>query len=311
MSKKDKQLLIRNIFSDIKDFFDADEDSINILSKRGFIQDLWLRMKRVEITAQGAQLAYFFLLSFFPLLIFAVQLLSYVQLEQEVVFNFFKEIMPIEVYTFTEGILVEILTNQNTGLLSIGILGTIWSASAGLNALLSSLNKAYDTEPRIGLMNRGLSLALTLLLVVALLVALLLPVFGKQIAVFMLAFLNAEENVIALWNNIRLIIPPVLIFGVLMGIYWIVPNTDPRLKIQSVWPGAFFSTFGWLIVSKGFSEYINNFGHYSATYGSIGGVIIFMLWLYFTGILLILGGLLNATIQKYMNAKASKMNKSH
>lgn len=309
MSNKDNRFFWTKFIENLKSFFNPDTEHIDILSKRGFAQDLWLRMKKVDITAQGAQLAYFFLLSFFPLLIFAVQLLSYVNMEQDAVFNFFKDIMPAEVYAFTEGTLVEVLTNQNTGLLSIGILGTIWSASAGLNALLAALNKAYDTQPRMGLINRGLSLALTLLLVVVLLVALFLPVFGQQIAIFMLAFLGAEDSYVELWNNIRLVIPPILIFGVLMGIYWIVPNTDPRLKVLSVWPGALFSTIGWLIVSKGFSEYINNFGNYSATYGSIGGVIIFMLWLYFTGILLILGGLLNASMQKYTNAKLNKMHK--
>ncbi|UZM99062.1 YihY/virulence factor BrkB family protein [Lysinibacillus sp. MHQ-1] len=70
------------------------------------------------------------------------------------------------------------------------------------------------------------------------------------------------------------------------------------MKILGVWPGAMFATLAWLVVTYAFSFYINNFANYSATYGSIGGVIILMLWLYFTGIILIFGGVLNATMQK-------------
>lgn len=300
---KNKLLVsIRSFFSSI-----ANDDTYDILTIKGFSQDLWLRMKKVEISAQGAQLAFFFLLSFFPLLIFAFQLLPYLNLEQDIVFDFLRDIMPDEVYTLIEGTLVGILTNRNTSLLSIGIVGTIWSASRGINALLRALNKAYDTEARAGFMNRGLALIFTLALVVVLLVALVLPVFGQQIAIFMMAFIGVDGNFLVLWHSIRLTIPPILIFTVLLGIYWVVPNTEPRLKIISVWPGAVFATVGWLSLSIGFSTYINNFSNYSATYGSIGGIIIFMLWLYFTAILLVLGGLLNASIQKYVQVRAERI----
>lgn len=288
----------------IRAFFSVDEEAIDILTLKGFVQDIWMRMKKVDITAQGAQLAYFFLLSFFPLLIFLVQLLPYLNLKQDMIFNFLDELMPKEVYTLIEGTLIEILSNQNTGILSIGIIGTIWSASAGIKALLSALNKAYDAEVRAGVIDRGLSLVLTLLLVVAILVALVVQVFGQQIGILMFSSFGVEDGFMKLWYNIRWTMPPLIIFIILLGIYWIVPNTDPRLKIFGVWPGAIFATIGWIVLSTGFSQYIDNFGNYSTTYGSIGGVIIFMLWLYFTGIMLIFGGLLNATIQRYTIEKA-------
>lgn len=306
MAKKRGVFIKNDFFINIKAFFNVDEGAIDILTFKGFIQDLWVRMKRVDITAQGAQLAYFFLLSFFPLLIFLVQLLPYLNLPQDMIFNFLNEIMPKEVYVLIEGILVEVLNNHNTGILSVGIIGTIWSASTGIKSLLSSLNKAYDTEVRAGIFDRGLSLVLTLLLVVAILVALVAQVFGQQIGIFMFASLGVEDGFVKLWYSIRWTIPPIIIFFVLLGIYWIVPNTNPRLKLLGVWPGTVFVTIGWIILSTGFSRYINNFGNYSAIYGSIGGLIIFMLWLYFTGIMLILGGLLNATVQKYTIEKAMR-----
>ncbi|MEB2301882.1 YihY/virulence factor BrkB family protein [Lysinibacillus xylanilyticus] len=282
----------------VKSFVSPDEDTVDVMTSRGFMQDLILRLKRVEVSALAAELAYFFLLSFFPLLIFLVTLLPYLNLETTQVYSFLVNIMPDEVYRLIENTLNEILTSRNSSLLSIGVLGTIWSASKGINALIRALNKAYDTETRGSILDRGLSLVFTIAFVVVIAVALLLPVFGQQVGHFLFSIVGIEEQFEIIWHRMRWSIPPLLIFIVLMGIYRFVPNTDPRLKIMSVWPGALFSTLAWLAVTFVFSFYINNFANYSATYGSIGGVIILMLWLYFTGIILIFGGVLNATMQK-------------
>lgn len=295
---------IHSTIGEVKSFFSPDEDAVDVMTSKGFIQDLMLRIQRVEISALGAQLAYFFLLSFFPLLIFLVTLLPYLNLETTQVYSFLVNLMPDEVYRLIESTLKEVLTNRNSSLLSIGVLGTIWSASKGINALIRALNKAYNTEGRVGFVDRGLSLVFTIALVIVIAVALLLPVFGQQIGHFLFSIVNIEDEFESLWRNIRWSMPPLLIFLVLMAIYWLVPNTSPRLKIMGVWPGAIFSTLAWLVVTYGFSFYISNFGNYSATYGSIGGVIILMLWLYFTGMILIFGGVLNATMQKRALLKA-------
>ncbi len=299
-----KKASIRSSFAEVKAFFSPNEDMVDVMTSKGFIQDLMLRIQRVEISALGAQLAYFFLLSFFPLLIFLVTLLPYLNLETTQVYSFLVNLMPDEVYRLIESTLNEVLTNRNSSLLSIGVLGTIWSASKGINALLRALNKAYDTENRVSFIDRGLSLVFTLALVIVIAVALLLPVFGQQIGHFLFSIVSIEDEFESLWRNFRWSMPPLLIFVVLMAIYWLVPNTTPRLKLMGVLPGAMFSTLAWLLVTYGFSFYISNFGNYSATYGSIGGVIILMLWLYFTGMILIFGGVLNATMQKRALLKA-------
>ncbi|MEK5331228.1 YihY/virulence factor BrkB family protein [Lysinibacillus sp. FSL W8-0992] len=295
---------IHSTIGEVKSFFSPNEDAVDVMTSKGFIQDLMLRIQRVEISALGAQLAYFFLLSFFPLLIFLVTLLPYLNLETTQVYSFLVNLMPDEVYRLIESTLNEVLTNRNSSLLSIGVLGTIWSASKGINALIRALNKAYDTEGRVGFIDRGLSLVFTIALVIVIAVALLLPVFGQQIGHFLFSIVSIEDEFESLWRNIRWSMPPLLIFLLLMAIYWLVPNTSPRLKIMGVWPGAIFSTLAWLVVTYGFSFYISNFGNYSATYGSIGGVIILMLWLYFTGMIIIFGGVLNATMQKRALQKA-------
>lgn len=282
----------------VKSLIAPSPEEIDITTIKGFIQDLIVRIKSSDMGGMGAQLAYFFLLSFFPLLIFLVTLLPYLNLKQEQVFEFMESILPEEIFSLIAGILGEVLSNQNTGLLSIGILGTIWSASRGVDALMKALNRAYDVTGKAGFMNRLWSLAFTIALVLVILLALVLPVFGHQIGEIVFSYIGVKGSFSTIWTYIRWITPPLLIFILLWAMYWIVPNTDPRLKIIGVTPGAVFATLGWLALTYGFSFYINNFGNYSATYGSIGGVIILMLWLYFTGMILILGGLLNAAILK-------------
>ena len=143
-----------NAFGFVKSFVSPEEGAIDIMTSKGFIQDLIGRLKRVEISALVCTIGLFLLLSFFPLLIFLVTLLPYLNLETTQVYSFLVNILPDEVYKLIENTLNEILTNRNSSLLSIGVLGTIWSASKGINALLRALNKAYDTEGRAGLLDR-------------------------------------------------------------------------------------------------------------------------------------------------------------
>ena len=292
----------------VKSFVAPEEADIDRTTIKGSVQDLMASIRHVDIFGLGAQLAYFFLLSFFPLIIFLVTLLPYLNLKQEQVFEFMADIMPLEVYKLIEGTLLEVLTRQNSGLLSIGVIGTIWSASRGINALMKALNHAYKVEGKIGVIHRAWSLLFTVAFVVIILIALVFPVFGHQLGNLLFSYFGVGNSFESVWDIIRWITPPMMIFTIMVMMYWIVPNTTPRLKLVSVIPGACFATVGWLVLTSGFSIYINNFGIYGATYGSIGGVIILMLWLYATGILLIFGGLINATMQRRQLALIQRRN---
>jgi membrane protein len=270
--------------------------SHDVTTKKGFGRELADRVKDMDVTGLGAQLAFFFLLSIFPLLLFLITLLPYLNLSKDQVYDFLVEIMPGEIYLLIEETLNEILTTQNTGLLSFGIIATIWSASLGMDALIKSLNFSYGVEEnRPLIVSRGMSIVLTILMIFILIIALVLPIFGHQIGLFIFSYLGQEEGFLELWGAIRFVIPSLIIFLVCAVIYWVAPNI--RLDLKSVLAGAVFTTVGWLIISYGFSIYINNFGNFSATYGSIGGIIILMLWLYLSAMLLLIGGQVNAVMQ--------------
>lgn len=285
--------------SDLKDaHFDVSRPS-------GFLKELWKRINDVDVTGLGAQLAFFFLLSIFPLLIFLITLLPYLNIAEEQIYNLMADIVPGEIYLLIEETLNEILTQENRSLLSVGLIATIWSASLGMNALIKSLNLSYGVEEnRPLLIARGMSIIATILMIFILLIALALPIFGRQIGVFIFSLFGLEAGFLETWNMLRFTITPIIIFVITAVIYWAAPNI--KLDFRSVLVGAAFTAVAWLGVSFGFSVYINNFANYSATYGGIGGVIMLMLWLYASAILLMIGGQINAVMQIRRNANKEK-----
>lgn len=293
---------IMKFLDDVKE---GDLEKFDVTTTKGFWKELLVRIKIVDITGLGSQLAFFFLLSLFPLLIFMITLLPFLNIDESQVLLFIRDYAPDSVYTLIRDTLQEILENRNGGLLSIGALATIWSASKGMNALTKALNRSYHVEEsRSFIVARAMSVVFTIALIAVLVVALVLPVFGQQIGLLAFTYLGAEEGFMRLWEGLRWFIPPILIFLVFTALYWAVPNLKVRLK--SAMPGAMFATTGWILTSLAFSFYVGNFANYSKTYGSIGGIIVLMMWLYFSAIILMLGGQLNAVMTERKQSKLAK-----
>lgn len=259
------------------------------------VLELIRRFSEDEVTSLSAQLSYFFLLSLFPLLIFVVALASYLPIDYIKILEMMSTYIPVEAMQLIENFLFETIASSGGGLLSIAIIGTIWSASNGINAIMRALNKAYDVEEnRSFILGRLIAISLLLSVLLLIVVALLLPVFGRMIGIYIFSFFGASEQFISVWNSLRWVISSSVFFVIFLYLYRMAPNTKVYLR-DAVW-GALFATIGWQVSSYGFSLYVNTMGNYSATYGSLGGVIILMLWFYISGIIIILGGEINAIV---------------
>ncbi len=260
-----------------------------------FIKELIRRFDEDEVGGLSAELAYFFLLSLFPFLIFLVTLIGYLPISQIDVLNTIRQYAPEGTMRMIETNLNSIMSGHNGKLLSFGIIATIWSASNGINAIVRSFNKAYDVvESRNFLVARGMSVIFTFAMVFVIIIALVLPVFGRQIGLFIFSSFGLSEQFLSMWNAIRWILSASILFIVFTCLYYFAPNV--RLKLRQVLSGAFFATFGWMFVSLGFSYYVDNFGNYTATYGSLGAVIVLMIWFYLSGMIIIVGGEINAIL---------------
>ncbi|WP_408009393.1 YihY/virulence factor BrkB family protein [Pseudalkalibacillus sp. A8] len=262
-------------------------------SKKIFWKDLFRRIQDDGVTDLAAQLAFYFLLSLFPFLIVTVTILTTI-VDKNQLFTLIQLYGPPELMNIVKEN-TEIINNQGGAILSVGIIATLWTASNGMNAVIRALNQAYDVEEsRNFIVARAVAMMLTLGMLLIIFVAMALPVFGQMIGhIFGYLGLPHWE---AIWNALRWVLSTLIIVCVITIIYFVAPNK--RLGVKNVWIGAVLATVGWQFVSWAFSFYVNNFGNFSATYGSLGGVIVLMLWFYVSGLMLIIGGEVNATFNK-------------
>ena len=269
-----------------------------------FYKEFLEQVKKDPIPDWAATLAFYFMLSIFPLLIFILALLPYLPIHADQIYELIHDHVPGELADLFTNTILEVIAVPQGGLLSFGILATIWSASNGMNALLRALNRAHNIdETRSFLKLRLISIFMTLAMIVVLVVTLLLPVFGRVILEGIAEFVYIPEATFELLNRLRWVIGVVIMTTVLMGVYYIAPNK--RLSFRYIIFGALFATISWQLISYGFSVYVSNFGDYTATYGSLGGVIILMFWFFLSGLSLVIGGEINATLHN-MKHKLSK-----
>lgn len=260
-----------------------------------FLKNLYLGVQENEITAKAAQLSYFFILSIFPFLIFLITLIDYTPLTQQDTLEQLSLLLPDAAFTIVQQIVSEVSAADNFTLLSLGILGTIWAASRGASALIRSINHAYNVnESRSFFFLNTISVLTTFALALVILFTLSFLVFGKVIGELAFQHLGMEAVFHVLWPALRYVIPILIIFISFTLLFLYSPNSP--LQLRHVYVGAVFSTLAWITASQAFAFYVNNFGNYSRTYGSIGGVIVFMIWLYISSIMVLLGGVINATL---------------
>lgn len=267
-----------------------------------FLTYLYERIMDGDVFGLAAQLAYFFLLSLFPLLILVMTLIGYLPLDEQSILDALSSVIPSESMAFIEGNIRMLLNQQNTGLLSIGILGTLWSASNGVNAIIRALNRAYQVEEtRPFLVSRFVAIILMFAMIAVIVVALLLPVLGRMIGVYIFSFFGLSDDFIQFWNTFRWVISAIVFFIVFLALYRLAPSRNIHLK--NVVPGALFTTLSWQLTSLAFSYYVETIGDYSATYGSLGAVIVLMIWFYMSGIIIIIGGTINAVTEEWFEMK--------
>ena len=269
----------------------------NAAEKKWFVllKNLYLRFRDDEVPALGAQLAYYLVLSFFPFLIFLLTLSNYLPFDGKEILAGLAKFLPAESYNLTAGIIRHAAGARSGTFLSFGMAATVWVASNGVLALIRGVNKAYDMrETRPFWKVRGISILFTIALALSIILAFAMLVFGRMIGEFIFSIMGISAVFAFAWNIFRYLITLALLMLVFVSLYLTMPNR--RLSIKQVMPGSVFSSLGWVLASMLFSYYVNNFRNYSIMYGSIGGIIILLVWLYLSSVIILLGGEINASL---------------
>jgi membrane protein len=271
------------------------------LSWRQLATRVWHEIEEDKVFGRAAELSYYFLLALFPFLIFLTSVIGIVLGSgtgtRHTLFNYLGRIMPPSAFQLIDSTMWEVSKASGGGKLSFGILAALWAASNGLSAITDSLNTAYDlTESRPWWKQRLTAISLTIALSVLIIGALILVVAGGRIADWLATVYGFGPVFPLTWKIIQW--PAVLaamIFAFAL-IYFFAPDFRKQ-SWKWLTPGAAIGVALWLLVSIGFRAYLHFFNSYSATYGSLGAVIILMLWLYFTGAAVLVGGEINSEIE--------------
>ena len=259
-----------------------------------------------SMTTYAAALAYRIVFSLFPFLLFLVALLAFLQIPQ--LFEWMREqaslVVPAEAMGQVNTVIDELQTPRG-GLVSIGILLALWSASVGVMSLIEALNVAYDVAERRPTWRLYLlSILYTVGLAVLLIGAAVLMVLGPQAAGWVAAQLGFGETFVAIWTWLRWPVAVLLLMLTVSIVYYAGPNIPQRFRF--ITPGAVLAVVIWIAASVAFGLYVQNFGNYDATYGSIGAVVILLFYFYLSAAVLLFGAELNAVIRNHRNGASDR-----
>ncbi len=250
------------------------------------------KIHRDEIWSIAAQLSYYLLLSFFPFIIAIVSLLDYYPDGVTILMNQLERVLPeISYQLITEN--MQVFSGLDGGMFSIGFISTLWVATKGSKAIYRNLNREYDAvEKRHFLVVYLISFCITLSMILFILVSLLVILMSNH---FILNHITSSRAVFAL-SQLRIWVMFLVFIVALTAMYAWVPRI--KLTFRQVLPGAVVATVLWILFTVGFEIYVNNFGKYTVVYGTLGGFIVLMLWLYLISFSLLLGNEINAFLHQ-------------
>jgi membrane protein len=256
-------------------------------------RELLKRIYEHNIFGYGAQMAYFFVLSVFPFMIFLFGILTRFSMSYGGFFDGISKIVPKEVIMVMGDYVSAVAPRANVNFLSITALITIWSASRGIHELRQAINRAYGVKQvKKYWRKRFLSIIYTIALMISIVFALTLPSMGKDFVLFMEDVFGFDLGFIKIFLAYRWPFIIGFFFAVISFFYYV--SFDRHNRWREVIPGTLFAMIGWVALSAGFSGFVNNFGRYTIIYGSLGAMIVLMVWLYMSSIVLMLGGEINS-----------------
>ena len=269
---------------------------------------LWRESREDELFGRAAQLSYYALLALFPALIFLTALMGLFSVQNYMpeLMSYLRNVLPADALSMVRRFLIQITEGSGANILSLGALGALWASSSGVTAIMDALNVVYDVkeDSRPFWRSRLTAIVLTLALAGFVILALTLVLYGSSIGSWFADFVGLGRAFAWAWNILQWPVILALMLLVVDAVYYVCPDIEQEWRW--ITPGSVFAVFMWVVVSLGFKAYVDNFGDYNKVYGSIAGVIVLMLWLYWSGMVLLLGGEINAEIEQASTARQKR-----
>lgn len=266
------------------------------------VRRTWTEMTNDEVFVRAAALTYYFVLALFPALLFLISVLGLFAAAgsqlRDGLFQTLARVVPPTATDMLSNALNEAIQASGGGKAAFGILAALWAASNGVVAIMQSLNVAYEVEEdRPFWKKRAVAVGLTFGLAVLILSAAALVLFGGQLAGWISQRAGLGDTFVTVWNYAQWPVVVAFMFLAFSVVYYFAPNLK-QPDWHWITPGAAAGLVLWLAASFAFRTYLQFFDSYSKTYGSLGAVIILMLWLYITGLAVMIGGEVNSEIAR-------------
>lgn len=259
------------------------------------------------LVTRASSIAFNLLMALLPASIFLFTLIPFIPIPnfQQELIKLFESIIPSEAYSFLESTIVDVITRRSGGLLLFMFVATIIFSTNGIHALIHAfVVSAHDFKSRTWVDQRKISVILLLIIVFMISLAGFLLIFGKMAINSLVEMHVLETNLVYyLIMVLKWIVIILLLFLAISFLYWLAPAKKSDFRFIS--PGSIIATLLFILTSLGFSAYVNNFGQYNKLYGSIGTLMVILVWLYLNSIALLVGFELNVSI-KAANAENSK-----
>jgi membrane protein len=247
-----------------------------------------------NISAHSAQVAFFIMVSIFPMLLFILTIIRLTPLTEEMLLTEIGSIIPSALSGLFEQWTSELFVSSSGTLISISVISTLWAGSKGFLGIISGLQKIYNVEKtRNYFQNRVLAVLYTISFTVIIILSMFILVFGNQIFLIIEEHFFSNNSVFTSLFLLRALFGLILFTIFFTMLYTFVPNK--KLKIRHQIKGAFIASVIWIGFSYIYSVYIDYFSNPSSLYGSLANIVLFMLWLYGCTNILFIGGLLNNT----------------
>ena len=262
-----------------------------------FIKILVKKTLENELMLMSNALTYKLLIAIFPFIIFLMTLLGFSNLNIEQYIIGLSKTLPNPIEDILIVFVKEVIQTPNVSLLSTSFLVTIYSASTGFNSIIQGLNRAYEQDDdRSFIIKRGTSVMLVFIFAILVNCSLLLFIFSDYIKNMIIKYTVLEFIPYFLDSLFLYVFIAMVLLVMVLVIYKI--SISKKVTLKSILPGAIITVFSWLILSKGFNIYINNFSRYSKIYGSIGSIFVLVIWINMISLILLLGGQVNAILEK-------------
>lgn len=260
------------------------EDPVALYAIKALIK----RYREDDLAGIGGQLSYFFIMSLFPFLMLVNHVITLLKIDSQAMTAYLGKIMPENMIKILDNYLEYLSGTENSGFLTFGILVTVLIASKAITVLFGALNKAFRSEEEPGFLKTIMSYLLVIFILVLIAVSVLFLSVGSSLFAKILAFFSLPEELRLIWDVIRWLVPIGGMIIVNTVLYYII--SDRNFPKRYVFVGATFSTFLWILMGIGLSYYTANFGNYSVVYGALGAMMVMLIFLYWSGIVIVLGG---------------------